>query len=109
MRRDEIPPGTLEMLILRVLSQCGELHGFEIAKSIEQLSEDVLQVEEGSLYPALQRILIKGWVTGQWGQTAGNRRARYYRLTAAGRRQLEIEITHFQRVTAAINRVLQPV
>ena len=109
MRRDEIPPGTLEMLILRVLSSNRELHGFEIAKSIEQLSEDVLQVEEGSLYPALQRILIKGWVTSQWGQTAGNRRARYYRLTASGRRQLEVEISQFQRVTAAINRVLQPV
>jgi DNA-binding PadR family transcriptional regulator len=65
-------------------------------------------VEEGSLYPALQRLLIKGWVTAQWGQTAGNRRARYYRLTAAGRRQLEVEISQFQRVTAAINRVLQP-
>lgn len=108
MRRDEIPPGTLEMLVLRVLSSNRELHGFEIAKSIEQLSEDVLQVEEGSLYPALQRILIKGWVTAQWGQTAGNRRARYYHLTAAGRRQLEVEVSQFQRVTAAINRVLQP-
>jgi transcriptional regulator len=108
MTRDEIPPGTLEMLILRVLLNNRELHGFEIAKSIERLSDEVLQVEEGSLYPALQRILIKGWVKAQWGQTAGNRRARYYRLTPAGRRQLEVEISQFQRVTAAINRVLQP-
>lgn len=106
MGRDEIPPGTLHMLILRVLSRQAQLHGFEIAKSIEKLSEDVLQVEEGSLYPALQRMLIKGWVTASWGTTAENRRARYYRLTAAGRRQLEQEISQFERVMGAINRVI---
>ena len=106
MSRDEIPPGTLYMLILRVLARSGELHGFEIAKSIEQLSQDVLQVEEGSLYPALQRMLIKGWVTAEWGTTAGNRRARYYRLTAAGRKQLEAELSSYQKVSGAIARVL---
>src|SRR5215475_13122132 len=100
MPRDEIPPGTLYMLILRVLARSGELHGYEIAKSIELLSQEVLQVEEGSLYPALQRMLIKGWVKAEWGVTAENRRARYYRLTPAGRRQLE-------RVMGAINRVIQ--
>jgi PadR family transcriptional regulator, regulatory protein PadR len=95
------------MLILRVLARSGELHGFEIAKSIEHLSEDILQVEEGSLYPALQRMLIKGWVTAEWGVTAENRRARYYRLTSAGRKQLTEEISQFQRVIGAITRVIQ--
>jgi PadR family transcriptional regulator, regulatory protein PadR len=107
MARDEIPPGTLDMLILRVLTRSGELHGFEIAKSIEQLSQDVLRVEEGSLYPALQRMLIKGWVKAEWGVTAENRRARYYQLTPAGRRQLEQEISQFERVMGAIARVIQ--
>ena len=107
MPRDEIPTGTLYMLILRVLARSGELHGYEIAKSIELLSQDVLQVEEGSLYPALQRMLIKGWVKAEWGVTAENRRARYYRLTPAGRKQLEQEISQFERVMGAINRVIQ--
>lgn len=107
MSRDEIPPGTLYLLILKTLARAGELHGYEIADSIQQTSDDVLQVEEGSLYPALQRMLIKGWVTAKWGTTAGNRRARYYRLTAAGRRQLELEVSHFERVMAAITRVIQ--
>jgi len=95
------------MLILRVLSRGGELHGFEIAKAIETLSEDVLRVEEGSLYPALQRMLIKGWVRAEWGSTVENRRARYYRLTAAGRKQLEQEISRFDRVMGAVSRVIQ--
>jgi PadR family transcriptional regulator, regulatory protein PadR len=107
MSRDEIPPGTLYMLILRVLARSGEMHGYEIAKSIEQLSRDILQVEEGSLYPALQRMLIKGWVKAQWGSTAENRRARYYRLTPKGRKQLEQEILQFERVMGAITRVIQ--
>jgi len=107
LQRDEIPPGTLYLLILRTLARSGELHGYEIADSIEQLSEDVLQVEEGSLYPALQRMLIKGWVTAKWGTTAGNRRARYYKLTAAGRKQLEVEVSQFERVMGAITRVIQ--
>ena len=107
-RRDEIPPGTLDMLILKTLLRAGELHGFEIANSILQTSGDVLQVEEGSLYPALQRMLMKGYVTAQWGTTAENRRARYYRLTALGRKQLESEVEQFERVFGAIQRVLQP-
>ena len=105
--RDEIPPGTLYMLILRTLSRSGELHGYEIANSIQQISADVLQVEEGSLYPALQRMLLKGWVTAEWGVTAGNRRARYYRLTASGRKQLQAEVSQFQRVNGAIQRILE--
>jgi PadR family transcriptional regulator, regulatory protein PadR len=107
MARDPIPPGTLQLLILKTLARADEMHGFEIAESIQRESEDVLTVEEGSLYPALQRMLIKGWVTAEWGTTAGNRRARYYQLTRAGRRQLEAELTQFQRITGAIVRVLQ--
>ena len=83
--RTEIPPGTLYMLILRSLARLGPMHGYGIAQHIQLLSEDVLQVEEGSLYPALQRMLIKGWVTAEWRQTEHNRRACYYRLTAAGK------------------------
>jgi len=105
--RDEIPPGTLYMMILRTLARHGEMHGFEVVASIQQVSGDVLQIEEGSLYPALQRMLVKGWVTAEWGVTAGNRRARYYRLTALGRKQLGIEVSKYQRVAAAIARVLQ--
>ena len=107
MHQDEIPPGTLYLLILRTLARGGEMHGYEIANSIQQISEDVLRVEEGSLYPALQRMLIKGWVTAKWGTTAGNRRARYYRLTATGRKQLEAEVSQFDRVMQAITRVIQ--
>ncbi len=106
--RDEIPPGTLYMLILRTLARRGEMHGYEIANAIQQLSEDVLQVEEGSLYPALQRMLLKGWVTAEWGVTAGNRRARYYQMAPAGRKQLAAELSQYERVAAAIARVLQP-
>ena len=107
MCRDEIPPGTLHLLILKTLARRGELHGYEIARTIQQNSEDVLQVEEGSLYPALQRMLVKGWVKAYWGTTSENRRARYYRLTAAGRKQLEIELSQFRRVVGAITRVIQ--
>ena len=106
--RDEIPPGTLEMLILRTLARGGELHGFQIADSIQSTSEEVLQVEEGSLYPALQRMLIKGWIRGEWGKTEENRRARYYRLTPDGHKQLEREIQRYQRVARAILRIVEP-
>lgn len=107
MNRDELLPGTLYLLILRTLARGGEMHGYEIAGSIQRISNDVLQVEEGSLYPALQRMLIKGWVTAKWGVTAGNRRARYYRLTGLGRRQLQVEASRFERVMRAITRVIQ--
>jgi PadR family transcriptional regulator PadR len=107
MSRDEIPPGTLHLLILKTLSGGAEMHGFEIAEAIEQRSDDVLTVEEGSLYPALQRLLAKGWIEGEWSTTASNRRARYYRMTRAGRRRLEIELSQFHRITGALVRVLQ--
>ena len=108
MGRTEIPPGTLYMLILKSLARLGPMHGYGIAQHIQQLSEDVLQVEEGSLYPALQRMLIKGWVVAEWGQSENNRRARYYHLTAIGKKQLTAEISEFERVMAAIGRVIQP-
>jgi transcriptional regulator len=94
-------------LILKSLARFGEMHGYEIANAIQRTSEDVLQVEEGSLYPALQRMLVKGWVNAQWGITAGNRRARYYQLTAAGRKQLVVEISQFERVMGAITRIIK--
>jgi transcriptional regulator len=107
--RDEIPPGTLYMLILKTLARSGELHGYQIANAIEQCSDEVLQIEEGSLYPALQRMLLKGWVVAEWGVTEGNRRARYYRLTPRGRKQLQTELAQYGRVSGAIQKVLQAV
>jgi transcriptional regulator len=109
LRPDEIPPGTLYLLILKTLARSGQMHGYEIANSIQRISDDVLQVEEGSLYTALQRMLIKGWVTAKWGVTAENRRARYYQLTALGRKQLEVERSQFERVVGAITRVIEAV
>ena len=109
MHPHEIPSGSLYLLILRTLARSGQLHGYEIANSIQRISNDILQVEEGSLYPALQRMLIKGWVTSKWGTTAGNRRARYYQLTAAGRKQLDVEMSQFERVIGAITRVIEAI
>src|SRR5690242_19746402 len=106
--RTEIPPGTLHMLVLKTLARLGPMHGYGIAQHIQQTSDDVLQVVEGSLYPALQRMLVKGWVSAEWGQSENNRRARYYRLTAAGRAQMGAEVADFQRVIGAIGRVIQP-
>ena len=105
--RNEIPPGTLYLLILKTLTTHGRMHGYEIAESIQQRSDEILQIEEGSLYPALQRMLLKGWVAAEWGVTAGNRRARYYTLTPDGQKQLNIEISQFERVMGAIIRVIQ--
>lgn len=104
---EPIPPGTLDMLILQTL-RARVLHGFEIAEAIQRVSADVLRVEEGSLYPALQRMLAQRWISGEWGKTEDNRRARYYTITAAGRKQLEREVESYRRVSAAIARILQP-
>ena len=108
MPRDVIPQGTLHLLILKTLARGGEMHGFEIANAIERESGQVLTVEEGSLYPALQRMLIKGWLTAEWSTTTENRRARYYSLTRGGRKQLGEELARFRRVVDAINLVIQP-
>lgn len=107
IQREEIPPGTLEMLILRTLAHGKPMHGFAIADFILENSTGVLQVEEGSLYPALQRMLLKGWVEGEWGKTEENRRARYYRPTPEGLTQLERELQRYARVSRAIANVLQ--
>jgi transcriptional regulator len=107
LKRDEIPPGSLTLLILRTLSRQTRLHGYGIAESILQTSGNVIDVEEGSLYPALQRMLASGWVKAEWGVTEANRRARYYQLTAAGKKQLAAESSNFERVYGAIARVLQ--
>jgi PadR family transcriptional regulator, regulatory protein PadR len=108
VERAEIPPGTLYMLILKTLARIGPMHGYGIAQHIQQMSEEVLVVEEGSLYPALQRMLIKGWLFAEWKQTENNRRARFYRLTPAGRKQLAAELAGFERVMGAIAKVIQP-
>ena len=101
--------GTLDMLILRTLAPGKEMHGFEIADYILEHTESVLQVEEGSLYPALQRMLLQGWIAGEWRRTVDNRRARYYRLTAAGRKQLDRELAQYDRVSRAIGLLLKTV
>ena len=103
--RDEIPPGTLHLLILKILAR-GPNHGYGIAQFVEASSRDVLQVEEGSLYPALQRMLLKGWVKAEWQETENKRRARVYSLTALGRKQLEHELSRYKRVSQAIGRVI---
>lgn len=97
------------MLILRSLERLGSMHGYGIALHIEQRSDSVLAIEEGSLYPALKRMLIKGWVKARWGITETKRRARYYRLTSAGRRQLAEELSKFKRVMEAMTHVINPV
>ncbi len=99
--------GTLDMLILRTLL-FGPIHGHAIAKSIEQTSQDVLRVDHGSLYPALQRLERRGVITAKWGTSENNRRARYYRLTAAGRKQLTTETSKWERLSDAISRILNP-
>jgi PadR family transcriptional regulator len=108
-KKTELLPGTLELLILRTIERSAEpMHGYAIARYIKQISGDVLRVEEGSLYPALQRLAIKGWVKSEWGPSENNRRARYYKLTPSGRRQLKQEVVDFERLLEAILRVVQP-
>jgi PadR family transcriptional regulator PadR len=106
MPRTEIPPGTLYMMILKTLEP-GPMHGYGIALRIKQCSDDVLEVEEGSLYPSLRRMLIKGWVAAEWRPSENNRRARYYRLTRVGKKQLGAEIAEFDRVMQAVRQVIQ--
>ncbi len=102
----DLLPGTLDMLILKVLVR-GPMHGYGVAQRIRLVSEGVLEVGEGSLYPALQRLMVQGWAQAEWGVSENKRRARYYQLTPAGRRQLDLETQEFARATGAIARVLQ--
>jgi len=102
----ELLPGTLDLLILKALTR-GPMHGYSIAQMLKETSDEVLQVGESSLYPALQRLLLNGWVLAEWGASEHNRRARYYTLTPAGRKQLASEREDFNRMIAAIQKVLQ--
>ena len=107
MGKTDLLPGTLEMLILKTLTR-GRMHGYGIAQNIKLMSDDVLRVEEGSLYPALQRLLLKGWIDADWGLSENNRKARYYRLTPDGRAELTREVEQFERLFQAIRNVLRP-
>ena len=105
--RRELFPGALEMMVLQTLRR-GALHGYAIAQQIRRTSDDLLTIEEGTLYPALQRLLRSGWVEAEWGLSARNRKVRIYRITAAGRKQLRRELSSFERMLDGITRVLRP-
>jgi transcriptional regulator len=104
--KHELLPGTLEMLILKTLS-IESMHGYGIAQHIQRVSEDVLRVEEGALYPALHKLEVRGWLRSEWGTSENNRRAKFYRLSAIGRRELDRETSYWQRVAGAVTRVME--
>ena len=106
MKKIDILQGTLDMLVLKTLTR-GKMHGYEVAKWIRQTTEDALQVEEGSLYPALYRMEKKGWIKSEWGASENNRKAKYYSLTDAGREQLQVESSGWIRLTEAISKIMQ--
>jgi PadR family transcriptional regulator, regulatory protein PadR len=103
---EDLLQGTLDMLILRTLV-FGPMHGHAIATTIEKTSEDVLRIDHGSLYPALNRLLLRGWISSEWGVSQNNRKAKFYRLTAAGRKQLNAETSKWERLVRAITRIVQ--
>ncbi|HET9408957.1 MAG TPA: PadR family transcriptional regulator [Candidatus Sulfotelmatobacter sp.] len=105
-RKRELPQGTLDMLVLKALS-IGPMHGYGVGQRIQQLAGDMLQVEEGTLYPALYRIEARGWIRGEWGVSDNNRRARFYRLTKSGHKQLAVEESNWKHLSVAIGRVMQ--
>lgn len=104
-KTNELLPGTLDMLILRTLTH-GHMHGYAMAKFLQQISDDFFQIEEGSLYPCLQRLELNGFIEGEWGTTANNRRARFYRLTPVGRKRLLADTQRYRQVTLAIDKAL---
>ncbi len=106
--RVELPQGTLDLLILKTLG-LGPQHGWAISERLQQISSDVLRVQQGSLYPALHRLQRRGWIRGSWGTSENNRRAKYYELTAAGRKQLEVETTSWRKLAAAVGQILEAV
>jgi PadR family transcriptional regulator PadR len=103
----EMLPGTLDMLVLQTLA-LGAAHGHTVAHAIERRSEEVLQIEHGSLYPALHRLESRGWISSFWGTSENNRKAKYYRLTPAGRKQLALQTTRWEQLVRAIGRILEP-
>jgi PadR family transcriptional regulator, regulatory protein PadR len=105
--RSEVLQGTLDLLVLKTLDSMGPMHGFGIALRIQQVSEDLLQLNQGTLYPALLRLEQRGWITSKWGVSENNRRAKYYSLTRAGRKQMEEEVESWGRMSTMINRVLR--
>jgi PadR family transcriptional regulator, regulatory protein PadR len=105
--RSEILQGTLDLMVLKTLAAMGPLHGYGIARRIEQISEEVLQLNQGTIYASLVRLLQKGWISGAWGTSENNRKARFYSITKAGRKQLSAEAENWQRVSGVIGRVLQ--
>ena len=105
-RKPDLPQGTLDLLVLKALS-LGPMHGYGVGQRIQQLADDMLRVEEGTLYPALYRIEQRGWIASAWGASEKNRRARFYTLTRAGRRQLEVEESQWAHLTAAVAKVLE--
>lgn len=105
-QKTDLLQGTLDLLVLKTL-QSGPTHGWDISQRIQQISEDVLQVNQGSLYPALHRLEAQGWITSEWGPSENNRRAKFYKLTAAGRRQLQTETESWERFSLAVTRILQ--
>jgi PadR family transcriptional regulator PadR len=106
-QREDVLQGTLDLLVLKTLDTLGSMHGYGIAQRIQQVSEEALQLNQGTLYPALLRLLQRGWIKATWGVSDNNRKARYYSLTAAGRRHLQKETEGWERMVAIVNRVLQ--
>ena len=105
-QKPDLPQGTLDLLVLKALS-LGPMHGYGVGQRIQQLADDMLQIEEGTLYPALYRIEQKGWIESEWGVSENNRRARFYKLTQQGRKQLAAEESQWAHLTAAVAKVLQ--
>ena len=106
--RLDLPQGTLDLLILKTLGLAPQ-HGWAISERVQQISSDVLRIQQGSLYPALHRLQRRGWIKGSWGTSENNRRAKYYELTAAGRKQLKVEETSWRKLTAAVGQILETV
>ena len=106
--RLDLPQGTLDLLILKTLGLAPQ-HGWAISERVQQISSDVLRIQQGSLYPALHRLQRRGWIKGSWGTSENNRRAKYYELTAAGRKQLEVEETSWRKLTAAVGQILEAI
>jgi len=105
-QKSDLPQGTLDMLVLKALS-LGSMHGYGVGQRIQQLAEDMLKVEEGTLYPALYRIEQRGWIKSEWGTSENNRRARFYKLTRAGRKQLTVEESRWEHLSVAVAKVMQ--